>query len=76
MVWDGVHHRLVDTIDGGIAAAPLGCERGRLSRLLNGKPGVSANMTLALEDMGRGAAEHWMRMQPPDGGFGDPRNHL
>ena len=39
-------------------AARLGCERGTLSRLLNGKAGVSANMAL-----GWGTAEHWMRMQ-------------
>ena len=44
-------------------AARLGCERGTLSRLLNGKAGVSANMALALEDIGWGAADHWMRMQ-------------
>ena len=42
-------------------AARLSCERGTLSRLLNGKAGVSANM--ALEDIGWGTAEHWMRMQ-------------
>ncbi len=44
-------------------AARLGCERGTLSRLLNGKAGVSAYMALALEDIGWGTAEHWMRMQ-------------
>ena len=44
-------------------AARLGCERGTLSRLLNGKAGVSANMALALEDVGWGTADHWMRMQ-------------
>ncbi len=44
-------------------AARLGCERGTLSRLLNCKAGVSANMALALEDIGWGTAEHWMRMQ-------------
>ena len=44
-------------------AARLGCERGTLSRLLNGKARVSANMALALEDIGWGTAEHWMRMQ-------------
>ena len=32
----------------------LGCERGTLSRLLNGKAGVSANMALALESPGLG----------------------
>ena len=41
----------------------LGCERGTLSRLLNGKAGVSANMALALENIGWGTADHWMRMQ-------------
>ena len=44
-------------------AARLGCERGTLSRLLNGKAGVSASMALALENIGWGTAEHWMRMQ-------------
>ncbi|MDE2773269.1 MAG: HigA family addiction module antitoxin [Gemmatimonadota bacterium] len=44
-------------------AARLGCERGTLSRLLNGKAGVSVNMALALQDIGWGTAEHWMRMQ-------------
>ena len=44
-------------------AARLGWERGTLSRLLNGRAGVSANMALALEDIGWGTAEHWMRMQ-------------
>ncbi len=44
-------------------AARLACERGTLSRLLNGKSGVSANMALALEDIGWGTADHWMRMQ-------------
>ncbi len=45
-------------------ATHLGCERGTLSRLLNGKAGVSANMmALALEDIGWGTADHWMRMQ-------------
>ena len=44
-------------------AERLGCERGTLSRLLNGKSGVSANMALALEELGWGTADHWMRMQ-------------
>ena len=44
-------------------AARLKCERETLSRLLNGKAGVSANMALSLEDIGWGTAEHWMRMQ-------------
>ena len=33
-------------------AARLDCERGSLSRLLNGRAGVSAAMALALEDIG------------------------
>ena len=44
-------------------AGRLGCERGTLSRLPKGKAGVSANMALALEDIGWGAAAHWMRMR-------------
>ena len=44
-------------------ASRLGCERGTLSRLLNRRAGVSATMALALEDIGWGTAEHWMRMQ-------------
>ena len=44
-------------------AARLNCQRGTLSRVLNGKAGVSANMALALEGIGWGTAEHWMRMQ-------------
>ncbi len=44
-------------------AEHLGCERGTLSRLLNGKSGMSLSMALALEGIGWGTAEHWMRMQ-------------
>ena len=44
-------------------AKRLGCQRGTLSRLLNGRAGVSAAMALALEEIGWGTADHWMRMQ-------------
>ena len=44
-------------------AAHLGCDRGTLSRVLNSRSGVSAKMSLALEGIGWGTAEHWMRMQ-------------
>ena len=44
-------------------AAQLGCEQGTLSRLFNGKTGVSANMAFALEAIGWNTADHWMRMQ-------------
>ncbi|MDE0149586.1 MAG: hypothetical protein OXM58_14535 [Rhodospirillaceae bacterium] len=37
--------------------------RTALSRLLNGKAGISTDMALALEDIGRGTAGRWMRMQ-------------
>ena len=55
----------MDEVDWNVTetAARLGCERGTLSRLLNGKAGVSANMALALENIGWGTADHWMRMQ-------------
>ena len=44
-------------------AARLGCGRGTLSRLLNGKAGVSVDMALALEALGWGTADHWMRIK-------------
>lgn len=43
-------------------AERMGCESETLSRLLNGKAGVSTNMALALEAIGWGTAEHWLRM--------------
>ena len=43
-------------------ATRLGCERGTLSPLLNGKASVSGDVALALEDIGWGTAGHWMRM--------------
>ena len=57
------HRRVVFRFEDNEAVVRLRCERGTLSRLLNGKAGVSANMALALEDIGWGTAEHWMRMQ-------------
>ncbi len=47
----------------GKTATRLRCERGTLSRVLNGRAGVSANMALGLESIGWGTADHWMRMQ-------------
>ncbi len=44
-------------------ASRLGCECGTLWCLLNGTAGVSVDMALALEDIGWGTADHWMRMQ-------------
>jgi len=44
-------------------AARLGVSRITLSRLLNGRAGVSAAMALALERIGWGTADHWVQMQ-------------
>ena len=40
----------------------LGCERGTLS-FLDGKTGVSANVTPVLEGLGKGTADHSMRKE-------------
>lgn len=45
------------------AAARLGCTRQALSRLLNGKAGISPAMAIALERMGWSNAAYWMRLQ-------------
>ncbi len=44
-------------------AARLGCTRQSLSRLLNGKAGISPGMALALERIGWSNASYWMRLQ-------------
>lgn len=45
------------------AASLLGCTRQALSRLLNGKAGISAAMAIALERLGWSNASFWMRLQ-------------
>ena len=45
------------------AASRLGVTRNTLSRVLNGKAGVSPRMALALERIGWSDAGHWVRMQ-------------
>lgn len=45
------------------AAALLGFTRQALSRLLNGKAGISPAMALALEQIGWSNAAYWMRLQ-------------
>ncbi|MXY56674.1 MAG: HigA family addiction module antidote protein [Gammaproteobacteria bacterium] len=45
------------------AAAQLGCTRQALSRLLNGKAGISPAMAAALERVGWSNAAYWMRLQ-------------
>ena len=44
-------------------AAQLGCTRQALSRLLNGKAGISPAMAIALEGIGWSSAAYWMRLQ-------------
>jgi addiction module HigA family antidote len=44
-------------------AAKLGVSRVTLSRLLNGKAGISAQMALSLADVLQSSAEMWMGMQ-------------
>ena len=45
----------------GETAARVSCDRGTLSRVLNGRAGVSAKMALELKGIGWGTADHWMR---------------
>ena len=45
------------------AAAKLGCTRQTLSRLLNGRTGISPAMALALERIGWSNAAFWVRRQ-------------
>ena len=44
-------------------AARLGVSRNNLSRLLNGRIGISARVALGLEAVGWSNAEFWMRLQ-------------
>ena len=44
-------------------AARLGVARPMLSRVLNGRAGVSPALALALERIGWSDADHWLRMQ-------------
>ncbi len=45
------------------AARLLGCSRPALSRLLNGRAGISPEMALAFERQGWSNADFWMRLQ-------------
>ena len=44
-------------------AARLGVTRNNLSRLLNGRIGISARVALGLEAVGWSNAKFWMRLQ-------------
>lgn len=45
------------------AAEHLGVRRTTLSRLINGRSGVSADMAIRLEKAGWSNADKWMRLQ-------------
>ncbi len=45
------------------AASQLGVTRNTLSRVVNGRAGVSPRLALALERLGWSDAGHWVRMQ-------------
>ena len=45
------------------AAVRVGVARNTLSRVLNGRAGVSPRLALALERLGWSDAGHWTRMQ-------------
>ncbi len=45
------------------AAARLGVTRNTLSRVVNGRAGISPRLALALERLGWSDAGHWVRMQ-------------
>ncbi len=44
-------------------ARRLGCSRPALSRLVNGRAGISPDMALAFERQGWSNADFWMRLQ-------------
>lgn len=45
------------------AASRMGVARNTLSRVLNGRAGISPRLALALERLGWSDAGHWVRMQ-------------
>jgi len=45
------------------AARALGVARQTLNNLLNGKSGISAEMSVRFEKMGWGTADGWLRLQ-------------
>ena len=54
---------IVDGMTVGEATAKLGVARHTLSRVLNGKAGISLEMALKLEAAGWSDAESWVRLQ-------------
>lgn len=44
-------------------AKVLGINRTTLSRVINGRSGISADMAIRLEKAGWSSADHWLRLQ-------------
>ena len=58
-----IRDRFEEGMTVGEAAAALGVSRGRLSRIVNGRCGVSAEFALKLEKQGWGTADFWVGLQ-------------
>ncbi|MDE0624992.1 MAG: HigA family addiction module antitoxin [Bryobacterales bacterium] len=65
-----IYHGCMEAVDGvcegmrvGEAARKLGVSRVQLSRVLNGRAGVSVSLALKLEATGWGEADMWVRLQ-------------
>ena len=65
-----IYHGCMEAVDGvgegmrvGEAARKLGVSRVQLSRVLNGRAGVSVSLALKLEAAGWGEADMWVRLQ-------------
>ena len=65
-----LYHGCLEAVEGvheglgvGVAARKLGVSRAALSRVLNGRAGISAGMALKLEAADWGSADMWMRLQ-------------
>ncbi len=77
-----IYHGCLETVEGvhkglgvGAAARKLGVSRAALSRVLNGRAGISAGMALKLEAAGWGSADMWMRLQA-DYDLANERNRI
>ena len=60
IIWDAIEAEGWTVSD---AASRLGVTRNTLSRVVNGRAGVSPRLALALERLGWSDAGHWVRMQ-------------
>ena len=65
-----IYHGCLERVEGvsegltvSAAARQLGISRVQLSRVLNGRSGITVSLALRLEAQGWGAAEAWMGLQ-------------